>query len=80
MPKLPIFVIRSSTSGFCPNPNTVRLCPPLVITKEQVGAAFSVLEDVQPKILLYLLLFPYLFCDHSGQFQKLFCTYKDFVE
>ena len=26
--------------------NTIRLCPPLVITEEQVGAALGILEDV----------------------------------
>jgi 4-aminobutyrate aminotransferase-like enzyme len=30
--------------------NTIRLCPPLVITEEQVGTAINILEDVLPKI------------------------------
>ena len=30
--------------------NTVRFCPPLVITEEQVGTAIDILEDVLPKI------------------------------
>ena len=30
--------------------NTIRLCPPLVITKEQVGAALNILEDSLSKI------------------------------
>jgi 4-aminobutyrate aminotransferase-like enzyme len=30
--------------------NTIRLCPPLVITEEQVEAAMDILEDVLSKI------------------------------
>lgn len=30
--------------------NTIRLCPPLVITEEQVGSAIDILEDVLSKI------------------------------
>jgi 4-aminobutyrate aminotransferase-like enzyme len=30
--------------------NTIRLCPPLVITEEQVGSALDILEDVLAKI------------------------------
>ena len=30
--------------------NTVRLCPPLVITEEQVANALSIIEDVLSKI------------------------------
>jgi len=30
--------------------NTVRLCPPLVITEEQVGTALNIIADVLPKI------------------------------
>ena len=30
--------------------NTVRLCPPLVITEEQVDTALNILEDVLSKI------------------------------